>query len=244
MVMRKHTIEVRHITRTFGEVKAVDDVSLSVEEGELFGLLGPNGSGKTTMVRIMTGQLMPTSGTVRVLAMDVTRHPVEIRRHVGIIPEQEAPPGFLTAEEFLHFVARIRHIDGVDEKCDEWFSFLECEEERDMLCKDLSRGTKQKLMVAQAFLHDPPVAFVDEPLINLDPVIQRKVKDYFTAYVKRGGTLFFCTHVLEIAEELCTSIGIISRGKLIHKGPLREILERHSNLEQFFLELVRGTSHA
>ncbi len=244
MVTQKHAIEVRHITRTFCETRAVDDVSFSVKGGELFGLLGPNGSGKTTMVKVMTGQLMPTTGTVHVLGMDVTQHPVEVRRRVGIIPEQETPPGFLTAEEFLHFVARIRHLDGVDEKCDEWFSFLEMENERDMLCKDLSRGTKQKLMVAQAFLHDPPVAFVDEPLINLDPIIQRKVKDYFSEYVRKGGTLFFCTHVLEIAEELCTSIGIISRGRLIHAGPLHEVLEGHPNLEHFFLELVRDSSHA
>jgi len=171
--------------------------------------------------------------------MDVLRDPIKVRDIVGIIPEQETPPSFLTAEEYLHFVGRIRKLENIRERSDKWFRFLEFEGEEEVLCKDLSRGTRQKLMFAQAFLHEPELAFIDEPLINLDPVIQRKVKDYLKDYVRKGGTIFFCTHVLEIAEEICTRIGIIDRGKIIHEGPIRDIKRKKQHLEDFFLKLVK-----
>ncbi len=229
-------IRSKNLSKSFGELKAVDNLSLSIQEGELFGLLGPNGSGKTTTVKMLTGQLRPDSGRIEVLGADVIKNPVKARKLVGIIPEQETPPSFLTAEEYLNFVARIRKLDGAE--TDRWFSFLDFEDEKDVLCKDLSRGTRQKLMFAQAFLHEPRVAFIDEPLINLDPVIQRKVKDYLREYVKKGNTVFLCTHVLEIAEEICMRIGIIDRGKMIHEGKIKDLKKR--KLEDFFLKLVEG----
>ncbi len=230
-------IVAKNLTRKFGELKAVDNVSFSIAKGELFGLLGPNGSGKTTMVKMLTGQLKPTHGNATVLGIDVLKNPIKVRTLVGIIPEQENPPTFLTAEEYLHFVSKIRNLENVEEKCGEWFDFLEFGDQRDALCKDLSRGTRQKLMFAQAFLHAPSVAFIDEPLINLDPIIQRKVKDFMVDYVKKGGTIFFSTHVLEIAEEICTGIGIILNGRLIHKGTMKAL--KGQRLENFFLKLVK-----
>jgi len=232
-----NVIEVKKLTKSFGELKAVNGLSLSIGEGELFGLLGPNGSGKTTTVKVLTGQLKPDSGQIKVLGTDVLKNPVSVRKVVGIMPEQENPPSFLTAEEYLHFVAKIRKIDVSD--IDHWFSFLDFEDEKNVLCKDLSRGTRQKLMFAQTFLHEPKLAFIDEPLINLDPIIQRKVKDYLTDYVKNKKTIFFCTHVLEIAEEICTSIGILYKGKLIHEGPIKDLRKKRKSLEDFFLKLVR-----
>ncbi len=223
-------IEAENLTKDYGNVVAVNSVSLSVEEGELFGLLGPNGSGKTTMIRMLTGQVRPTSGSARVMGIDVTKDPIGVRRLVGIIPEQETPPSFLTAEEYLHFVARIRNLDSIEERCDHWFDLLEFGDKRDVLCKDLSRGTRQKLMFAQAFLHEPPLALIDEPLINLDPIMQRTVKDFLQRYVRNGGTIFFSTHILEIAEEICDRVGIIHNGRLLHTG--------------FFLELVLGGAGA
>lgn len=230
-----NAIEVKNLSKSFGELKAVDNFSLSVVGGELFGLLGPNGSGKTTTVKILTGQLKPDSGRISVLGTDVLKEPVKARALVGIIPEQETPPSFLTSEEYLHLVSRIRKIE--DPPIDHWFSFLDFEGERDVLCKDLSRGTRQKLMFAQAFLHEPRVAFIDEPLINLDPVIQRKVKDYLTGYVKGGKTVFLCTHVLEIAQEICTRVGILDKGKLVHDGSIKDL--KKMRLEDFFLKLVK-----
>ena len=231
-------IEVKNLTKRYGSLRAVDDVSLSIDKGELFGLLGPNGSGKTTMVKLLTGQIEPTKGSAEVLGLDVTIDPVKVREITGIVPEQESPPTFLTGEEYLHFVAMIRGLDNIEEKCDNWFKFLEFEDQKKVLCKDLSRGTRQKLMIAQAFLHEPKLAFIDEPLINLDPIIQRKVKDYFKEYVRDGGTIFLCTHVLEIAEEICTSFGILYRGRIIHKGRIKELKLNGERLEDLFLKLV------
>jgi ABC-2 type transport system ATP-binding protein len=234
-----NAIEVKNLAKNFGDLKAVNSLSLSVKEGELFGLLGPNGSGKTTTVKLLTGQLRPTKGNATVLGINVLKDPLKVRELVGIIPEQETPPSFLTAEEYLTFVAKIRNLDNIKDRCDEWFEFLEFNDQRNVLCKDLSRGTRQKLMFAQAFLHEPKLAFIDEPLINLDPVIQRKVKDFLQNFVKNGNTLFFSTHVLEIAEEICTSIGVIDRGKLIYKGPIKDLKKKRQHLEEFFLRLVR-----
>lgn len=236
-------IEARGLLKQFGEITAVNNVSLSVEKGELFGLLGPNGSGKTTMVKLLTGQHKPTRGDVHVMGVDVVEHPVRARELIGIVPEQETPPSFLTAEEYLHFVGKVRRLDDIDTPCTFWFDFLEFSDKRDVLCKDLSRGTRQKLMVSQAFLHQPKLVLIDEPLINLDPIMQRKLKDYLSAFVRGGGTVFISTHILEIAEEICTRIGIIHKGCLIHEGPVADLKSKSQNLEQFFLDAVNGDAH-
>jgi ABC-2 type transport system ATP-binding protein len=232
------TIKVKNLTKTYGDVVAVDQVSFSVGKGKLFGLLGPNGSGKTTMIKMLTGQIEPLSGELSVLGIDVKKNPLGVREQVGIIPEQETPPSFLTSEEYLQFVCKIRGLENSEDLIDEWLHRFDFLNERNTLCKDLSRGTRQKLMVAQAFFHSPRVAFIDEPLINLDPLIQRVFKDYLLDYVKQGNTIFFSTHVLEIAEEICTEIGILHKGRMLHKGSVEEVLQQGSHLESFFIELV------
>lgn len=231
-------IEVRNLTKSYGSTKAVNDISLSIEKGELFGLLGPNGSGKTTMIKMLTGQVKPTSGSVRVHGVDALEDPIRVRELAGIVPEQETPPSFLTAEEYLYFVAKIRKMEHYEKTCEKWFEFLDFEDQKNSLCKDLSRGTRQKLMFAQAFLHEPELAIIDEPLINLDPVMQRKVKDFLAGYVKGGGTVFISTHILEIAKQICTSIGIIYKGELVYTGRLDDPILQERNFEEFFLELV------
>jgi ABC-2 type transport system ATP-binding protein len=231
-------IETKGLTKRFADLKAVDNVTLSIGEGELFGLLGPNGSGKTTMIKLLTGQIAPTSGDIIVHDVDVVKESVRVRELVGIMPEQENPPSFLTAEEYLGFVARIRNLANVDDLCEHWLWMLDFEDQRDVLCKDLSRGTRQKLMFAQAFIHEPRIALIDEPLINLDPLIQHTVKDYLLQFVNRGGTIFFSTHVLEIAEKICSSIGIINDGRLIFQGSMKDVRRRKRNLDDFFLRLV------
>lgn len=235
----KNVVEIRNLTKNFGKVRAVNSLSLSINEGELFGLLGPNGSGKTTTVKLLTGQLKPTRGNAKVLGIDVLKYPIKVREIVGIIPEQETPPSFLTAEEYLYFVATIRKLKNVKKVCDWWFDFLDFSDQKNALCKDLSRGTRQKLMFVQAFLHEPNLAFIDEPLINLDPIIQRKVKDYLQDYVKKGNTVFFSTHVLEIAEEICTRIGVLDKGRLIYEGSMKDTKRKRRHLEDFFLKLVK-----
>jgi ABC-2 type transport system ATP-binding protein len=235
-------IQAEQLTKQFGDLTAVNRVSLTVPQGALFGLLGPNGSGKTTMIRMLTGQIRPTSGSARVLGLDVAASPVAVREKVGIIPEQESPPSFLTAEEYLAFVSKVRKLDDGAERAGWWFEFLEFEDKRNVLCKDLSRGTRQKLMFAQAFLHRPVLALIDEPLINFDPVMQQKVKEFLKGYVRDGGTIFISTHILEIAEEICTDVAILHRGNLVHAGPVAGILEGKKHLTGFFLEAVgKGT---
>lgn len=234
----EYVIEAKGLVKKFGDLKAANDVSLSIKKGEFFGLLGPNGSGKTTTIKLLTGQIKPTEGNAKILGVDVLKDPIKVRELVGIIPEQETPPSFLTSEEYLHFVCKIRNLDNIEKRCGKWFKLLEFEDQKNVLCKDLSRGTRQKLMFAQAFIHEPELAFIDEPLINLDPIIQRKVKDYLKGFVKNGGTVFFSTHVLEIAEEICTRIGIIDKGRIIHDGSLKDIQRKGKHLEDFFLKLV------
>lgn len=240
----KNIIDVQNLVKQFGTVTAVNAVSLSVKEGELFGLLGPNGSGKTTMIKLLTGQLPPTNGCMHIMGIDVVENPLSVREQVGIVPEQETPPSFLTAEEYLHFVGTIRHLTDIDTPCQFWFDYLEFGDKRDVLCKDLSRGTRQKLMVAQAFLHNPKLVLIDEPLINLDPIMQRKLKNYLLEHVTEGGTVFISTHILEIAEEICTRIGIIHKGNLVFEGPVADLTSRCQHLEQVFFDAIQREAHA
>lgn len=232
-------LEARDVSKTYGDVRAVDRVSLQVDEGALFGLLGPNGSGKTTMIKMLTGQTRPSGGSATVLGVDVESDPVGIRRLVGIIPEQETPPSFLTAQEYLEFVAAVRKIPDSEAKADWWFDFLDFSEKRHVLCKDLSRGTRQKLMFAQAFIHEPALALIDEPLINFDPIMQEVLKEYLAGYVRSGRTIFLSTHILEVAEEICSDFAILHRGRLLHSGPVAELTANGDHLPSFFLSLVR-----
>ena len=236
-------LEAKNLTKRYGDVIAVDNVSLAVEKGALFGLLGPNGSGKTTMIKMLTGQTRPTGGSATVLGLDVVQDPIGVRERVGIIPEQETPPSFLTATEYLDFVGEVRKIQDVGKKADWWFDFLEFGDKRDVLCKDLSRGTRQKLMFTQAFLHQPALALIDEPLINFDPIMQRKVKDYLADYARRGNTIFISTHILGIAEEICSGFAILHKGKLLHTGTVADLAGQQQHLDDFFLALVRKDGH-
>jgi ABC-2 type transport system ATP-binding protein len=236
-------IETRDLSKTYGDVQAVNRVNLSVEKGALFGLLGPNGSGKTTMIKMLTGQTRPTGGSATVLGVDTIRDPVGVRGLVGIIPEQETPPSFLTAMEYLEFVAAVRKIPDIGQKADWWFDFLDFADKKNVLCKDLSRGTRQKLMFTQAFIHEPVLALIDEPLINFDPIMQDLVKDYLAGYVKNGRTIFISTHILEVAEEICSGFAILHKGALLHSGPVSELTARGEHLPSFFLSLIRKDRH-
>ena len=231
-------IETKGVSKSFGDVEALRDVSLTVDEGEFFGLFGPNGAGKTTLLRILTGQLEPDSGEVWTAGVS-SDDPVGIRRRVGIVPEAEIPPTFLTAQETLELICRIRGVEEIDGKVDKWLSFFEIEDKRDVLCKDLSKGQKQKVMLASAFIHEPEMLLLDEPFINLDPIFQRKVREYLLGIVEEGRTVFMCTHILEIAERLCTRIAIIDDGRIVATGNIDEMrFADEENLEDIFIRLV------
>ena len=231
-------IEATRLTKLFGSKPALRDVSLTVEDGEFFGLFGPNGAGKTTFVRILTGQLLPTQGTAHVLGVDVVANPMAVKEAVGIVPEVESPPSYLTSYEYLYFVSRVRKVPDGEARIARWLDYFDLEEQRRTICKDLSKGTRQKLMLAAAFLHEPRLLFLDEPFINLDPIYQRKVKDHLVEYVDGGGTVLMCSHLLEIAEKLCDQVAILNEGRVIARGPLADVRGGERDLESAFLKLV------
>lgn len=231
-------VSIRSLSKRFGEKVALDQVTLEVQQGDLFGLFGPNGAGKTTLLRILTGQLEQDSGTAQVIGLDVRSDPLGVKRLIGIVPEVESPPTYLTAYEYLYFVAKIRNVEDIDKKIDRWFDFFDLKDARDVICRDLSKGMRQKIMLASAFIHEPKLLFMDEPFINLDPIYQRKLREYLLSYVKDGGTVFMCSHLLEIAERLCNRAAIISEGRMVKSGTMAEIVKGEKTLEDVFLKLV------
>jgi len=231
-------IRVSHISKNFGKVKALVDLDFSIEKGEFFGLFGPNGSGKTTITRIITGQLSQDKGEGETMGVPFTDG-LGIKRKVGIVPEAETPPTFLTAQEFLELVCRLRDLEKVDKRVDKWLEFFEIEDKRDVLCRDLSRGQRQKVMLASAFIHEPELLLLDEPFINLDPIFQKKVREHLVDHVKSGHTIFMCSHILEIAEKLCSRMAVIKKGKIVALGTLDEIrTSKEERLEDIFMRLV------
>lgn len=240
--MADRAIETSNLERRFGSLIAVNKVTFDVQKGELFGLLGPNGAGKTTLLKLLTGQLEPTSGRCSVLGINPADDPIGVKRSIGIVPEVESPPSFLTGKEYLQFIGLIRDIKNIEEKADHWIQFMDMAEVQNTPCKDLSKGTRQKLMVAAALIHEPPLVFLDEPFAGLDPHYQKLVKDYLVSYLKGGGTVFMCTHILEIAEKLCTKIGIISRGEIVAIGSPGELMKDGEALDAAFIRYTESPS--
>ncbi len=243
IILMTPIIQTTNLKKTYGDVTAVDSITLSVRRGALYGLLGPNGSGKTTMIKMLTGQIRPTSGSAQVLGREVSTDPIWVRQQVGIIPEQETPPSFLTAMEYLDLVGSLRNLPDLRQRAEWWFDFLDFADKKNVLCKDLSRGTRQKLMLTQAFIHQPDLALIDEPLMNFDPIMQRKIKDFLVDYVKSGRTLFLSTHILAIAEEICSDFAILHKGNLLQTGTPKDLYDKGMSLDEFFLHLV-GRNYA
>jgi len=210
-------VETTDLTRRYGDVTALEALSLSVGRGELYGLLGPNGAGKSTTINVLTGQLRPDSGEARVAGVDPVAEPVEARRRVGVLPESGRPPSFLTVREYFDFVAAARDMatGTLDDRVAAWADRLAFERKLDTLCADLSQGERQKVLITQAFVHEPTVVFIDEPLTNLDPIVQERVKRHVRDYVDAGNTVFLSTHFVSVAEEICTRVGIVDRGRLL-----------------------------
>ncbi|MCK5290485.1 MAG: ABC transporter ATP-binding protein [Thermoplasmata archaeon] len=231
-------IETNGLSKVFGDLRALDKVNLEVNEGSFLGLFGPNGAGKTTLLKILTGQLLPTNGKAKVDGKDVVKDPMGVKRSVGIVPEVESPPSYLTAHEYLYFVSKIRGVNDVEKRIERWLKFFGMEDSEGKICRDLSKGGRQKLMLASAFIHEPKILFLDEPFINLDPIYQRKCKDYLLEYSTNGRTVFMCSHLLEIAEKLCNNVAVIDNGKIVAFGSLEEVRGESRDLESAFLKLV------
>lgn len=228
-------IETEGLSKAFGDLQALDGLSLTVNRGELYGLLGPNGAGKSTTIKILTGQLLPDAGSAAVLGTDPTSEPIETRRRVGILPEREAPPSFMTPREYFAFVGSVRDIDEATRQARirEWTDRLGLGGKLDTLTTDLSRGQQQKVMITAAFLAEPSLVFIDEPLANLDPMVQERVRRYLVSYVEEGNTVFLSTHHIEVAEAICTRVGIVSEGQLIDDRKPASLAPGESLLDLF-----------
>jgi ABC-2 type transport system ATP-binding protein len=239
-------IEVADLTKTFGNVRAVDSLTLHVPGGELFCFLGPNGAGKTTTIRMLTGLMKPDSGTVRVAGFDVQSDPIEAKRLMGYIPDMPYLYERLTPVEFLQFVADLYSVPRprLEEAVDGSLKEFGLDSHRNSLIGELSHGMRQRLIYVATFLHDPRVLFVDEPLVGLDPYSIRMIKNMLRERTRDGTTVFLTTHILAVAEEIADRIGIIDRGRLIALGSMPELEQQEgsgSGLEDLFLALTADT---
>ncbi len=235
-------IVIENLTKEYGGLRALDLVSFDVSEGSFLGCFGPNGAGKSTLLKILTGQIPATSGKAEVLGLDCRTKGTEIKRAVGIVPEVESPPSYLTASEFLYFVGKVRKVDDLERKIERWLEFFDLTDFARTLCKDLSKGMRQKIMLSAAFIHDPRLLFLDEPFINLDPLYQRKVREYLLELRDEGRTVFMCSHILEIAQRLCEEVIILNRGRVVARESIASLRSKGEDLETLFLRLVGGNN--
>jgi len=242
-------IELCNLVKKYGEKAAVDDVSLDVYGGEIFGFLGPNGAGKTTTIKGLVGLLQPTSGSVRVSGFDVQREPIPAKAASGYVPDEPNLYAKLTARELLRFVGDLYGVDAgqVDRRSEEMLRLFDLSQVADDTVDSYSHGMRQKASLAAALVHDPKVLVLDEPTVGLDPKSARLIKDILRQLADRGAAVFLSTHILEIAERMCDRIGIINQGRLIAAGTmdeLRRVGKGESRLEDIFLSLTGGTEYA
>jgi ABC-2 type transport system ATP-binding protein len=232
-------ITVTDLSKSYDETDVLSGLSFSVESGAIFGLLGPNGAGKTTTIDILTGVSLADSGHANVLGLNPAIEPILVREQVGILPEKESPFSFLTVREYFEFVGDVRGLDSetVEQRVTDWAGRLAFAEKMDVLCKDLSRGQQQKVMLVQSVLAEPEVLFIDEPLANLDPVMQERVKEFIREYNEAGNTIVLCTHNVEVAEELCTNIGILNDGSFVREFAPSELAEGETVRETYLEEM-------
>ena len=241
-------ISIDNLTKTYGDLVALDRVSFGVEAGEVVGLIGPNGAGKSTLMKVVVGILRPTSGTVRVSGHDVVKEPEEAKRLVGYLPENPSLYTALTVTEFLKFVGKIRGVgDGeLDAKISDSLKTFSLMDKADALVGSLSKGMKQKVAITAATLHDPEVLILDEPLTALDPKTQVFVNRWISSQGRSGRTVLLSTHNLELVQDYATRIVIIDRGTVVATGGLESLrkladAKGDARLDEVFLKLTEET---
>jgi ABC-2 type transport system ATP-binding protein len=241
-------IKLTNLTKQYGNLTAVKSIDLEVRAGEVFGFLGPNGAGKTTTIKMMAGLLQPTGGSVEIGGFNVQKEPLKAKAITGFIPDRPYLYEKLTAGEFMRFVAELYSMPSADGRIDELLSLFGLADWAGELVENFSHGMKQRLVMASSLLHRPKVLVVDEPMVGLDPRGARLVKDLFRNLASQGVTIFMSTHTLEIVEDMCTRVAIISKGEIIAGGSVEELgrLARmeNSHLEPIFLKLTGGDETA
>ena len=250
--MATAAIQTLGLTRRFGELTAVDNVTFSVAPGQFFGFLGPNGAGKSTTIKMLTGLLEPSAGSIEILGGPFNSSALDLKRQIGVVPEGMALFGRLTAREYLRFVGRMYGLDRqtTQQRTDELLDFMQLANESKKLVTDFSHGMQKKLSLAAAVIHAPRVLFLDEPFEGVDAVAAGMLKTMLQGMINRGATIFLTSHVLEIVERLCSHVAIIHQGRLVANGALEELragvastlpgTEGRLTLEEIFLSIVGG----
>lgn len=240
-------INVEGLTKQFGDLRtglftALEDVTFTVQPGEIFGLLGPNGAGKTTCLRILSTVLKPTRGRARVAGYDVAQSPEEVRARIGFLSNNTGIYDRMTAWEMVQYFGRLYGIPerSLQERIAKLFDRLKMNAIRDMLGSKMSTGMKQKVSIARALVHDPPVLIFDEPTSGLDVLVARNVLDEVKSLRDQGKCIIYSTHIMSEVEKLCHRIAIIYRGKILALGTVEELRERHQqqDLEELFFKLI------
>ncbi len=239
-----HLLTIDQLTKRFGKFTAVDNISLHVNKGEIFGFLGPNGAGKTTTIKMIAGLLQPDTGQVTINGRNLAREPRKCKKDTGYIPDRPYLFEKLTGFEFLQFIASLYSLapEKFTRNTVHYLKLFDLLDWQHHLIESYSHGMRQKLIISSVFMLEPPLIVVDEPMVGLDPKSARIVKELFKSHAAKGTSIFLSTHSLEIAEELCDRIGIILNGKLRAMGNLSDLQSEarleHSDLEEIFLELT------
>ncbi|SFB15070.1 ABC-2 type transport system ATP-binding protein [Clostridium frigidicarnis] len=236
---------VKNITKTYGDKKVIDDISLDIKDGEIFGFLGHNGAGKTTTIKMITGITKQNSGTIEINGIDVLENSLESKKQFGYV--SDSPDMFLRLKgiEYLNFIADIYGVSEEDrkERIKNYANQLEMSEALGDKIQSYSHGMRQKIVLIGALIHDPSVWILDEPLTGLDPKSSYILKEMMREHADKGNTVFFSTHVLEVAEKICDRVAIINKGKIIFCGTLEEMkqhFKNNSSLEKMFLEMTNN----
>jgi ABC-2 type transport system ATP-binding protein len=231
-------LRIEHLTKTFGEKKAVDDLSLHIRPGEIYGFIGHNGAGKTTTIKACCGIIKPNTGDIYIDGIALKDDPMECKRRFAYIPDNPDLYAFLTGIKYLNFIADVYDVPaGVrDERIKKYADMLELTGDLAQPISAYSHGMKQKLAIISALIHEPRLMIMDEPFVGLDPKATHTVKELMREMCERGGAVFFSTHVLEVAEKLCDQVAIIKNGSLVISGRMEDV-KGNTSLESVFLEL-------
>ena len=231
-------LNIEHLTKTYGEKKAVDDLSLHIRPGEIFGFIGHNGAGKSTTLRCAVGILQFDAGTVTVCGKNLLEDPLGCKRDIAYIPDNPDLYEFMSGIKYLNFIADVFGVsaEARQEKIRRYADLLELTGDLAQPISAYSHGMKQKLSVIAAWLHDPKLIIMDEPFVGLDPKASHLLKEMMREHCDKGGAIFFSTHVLEVAEKLCDKVAIIKQGRLVKEGTMEEV-KGDDSLEEVFLEL-------
>ena len=235
-------LELKGVTKRFGEKVAVDNLTLSIEPGSFLGLVGRNGAGKSTTLKMATSLVEPTSGSITVLGHDLRNDSLAARRLMGVMPEDMALLELLTGQQYLHFVGRMYGLEDaeIDKRGAELFDTLDLKPGTRTLVADYSFGMKKKLALCAALIHGPQLLFLDEPFEGIDAITNRTIKDILLALQQKGVTLVLTSHILEVVEKLCPLIAIIDEGKIKGFGTFDELRQGKESLESLFVNLVGG----